>query len=219
MGGQINCSSCIHTNTDVMRVLSASHEERTPNEMRQQGQTQTTSEKTMRKSLIKMLRGKQSPPPLPDLNTGMERKVVARMEGQDLKGQIKEFYSAYSRYIVIRADTFIVKFYSAGVMETLLSIDQTGAVGVTHSIVGQDIFHFFRRHQIGNHQQDVKTPVKKAIKSGYPISLGIRLQTRRSAVFRGDESFMSHWTPLKDEHGVERWVVVTLGTLMEPATI
>lgn len=164
-------------------------------------------------SFIGFFRGKQNPPLLPDENTGMERQVLGRMVGQDLEFQLKEFYSAYSKYIVIRADTWIIKYYSAGVIETLIPNSQASGPGVARLLVGHDIFHFLKSHQLGNNQPDTRTPVRKAIKSGYPISQGIRLQTRRSAVYRGDENFMTHWTPLKNEHGVVHWVVVTLGAM------
>ncbi|KAK9797589.1 hypothetical protein SCARD494_03418 [Seiridium cardinale] len=219
MGGQINCSTTIHSNTDVMRVLSASHVEPTEEPKRQERDKTTAQQKPGRKSFLSVFnRGdKQNPPPpVPNAQTGLEQQVLDRMGGRDMKTQIKEFYSAYSKYLVVRADTFVIKFYSSGVAETLVSVGLGGGVGGGQSIAGQDVFRFFKSHQLGTNQPDVKTPVKKAIKSGFPISIGVRMQTRRSVVFRGDENFMTHWTPLKNEHGTVHWVVITLASMMGP---
>lgn len=68
-------------------------------------------------------------------------------------------------------------------------------------VAGSDVFRFFGQNMLGK-QSDYKTRVRNAIRVGSPVSTGLRLQTRRSAVFRGDESFMAHWTPLKDEKAV-----------------
>lgn len=48
-------------------------------------------------------------------------------------------------------------------------------------------------------QTEYRTRVRNAIRAGLPASTALRLQTRRSALFRGDEAFVAHWTPLKDE--------------------
>ncbi|KAH6648353.1 hypothetical protein BKA67DRAFT_661335 [Truncatella angustata] len=213
LGAQINCSTAIHSNTDVMRVLSESNEETTTKELSRQGQHVN---KLKKKTLFSIFSSdKHNKPPLPDENTGMERKLLNRIEGQDLRTQITEFYSAYSKYIVIRADTFVIGYYSSEITDSLLPTQGTGIPG-SHPSVGQDIFKFFKQYQLNTHQADFKTPVKKAIKSGYPISTEIRLQTRRSAVFRGDENFATHWTPLKNEHGAPHWVVLTLASMMGP---
>ncbi|KAI1855501.1 hypothetical protein JX266_000366 [Neoarthrinium moseri] len=210
IGGQVNCSTTVHTNVDVMRVLSMADEE--PNMEDIKNQTKRSSGKSFKpKSLLKTLGihvDEQEPPlPVPG-ETGMEQKVLDRMEGHDLRTQIREFYSAYSKYIIARADNFVIKFYSAGVTETLHPANQTGGPPV-----GQDIFRFFKQNMLA-HQSDYKNRVRNAIQSGFPISVEIRLQTRRSAMFRGDESFMTHWTPLKDEGSVVHWVVVTFAPMM-----
>lgn len=172
-------------------------------------------------------------PPLP----GLEGRVLDRMGGRDLMAQMQEFYSAYSKYIVVQAD-FSIQFYSAEIVESLVPTAGGGGGGAAAAaaeqqglphgsagpersaaaltrppVVGQDIFRYFKQHQPGPIHADFKSGIRKAIKGGMPASAGIRLQTRRSAAYRGDENFMTHWTPLKNEHGAVHWVVVTLASL------
>lgn len=80
-------------------------------------------------------------------------------------------------------------------------------------IAGSDVFRFFRQNML-NSQNDYKVRVRNAVRAGVPVSTEIRLQTRRSAVFRGDERFAAHWTPLKDEKAAVQWIVVTLAPTM-----
>jgi hypothetical protein len=225
MAGQINCSTTIHSNVEVMRMLSMSHEDEP---IHQDHQLKT---RPRRKSFFKAFRtsDRQSPPPplpppLPSLaptdDTGLEHKATERAErAGDLKAQIREFYSVYSKYMVVRAEDFTIRFFSTGVVETLVSVyEHGGAAGNGHPVVGQDIFRFLKQHQPGPIQSDFKNTVKKAIRSGLPVSIGVRLQTRRSIVYRGDENFMTHWTPMKNEHGAVHWVVITLASLTPAAT-
>ncbi len=80
-------------------------------------------------------------------------------------------------------------------------------------IAGNDIFRFFRQNMT-TPQNDYKARVRNALRQGQPISVELRLQTSRSALFRGDENFMSHWTPLKDDKTAVHWAVVTLAPVM-----
>jgi len=43
---------------------------------------------------------------------------------------------------------------------------------------------------------------------GQPISLELKLCARP---YMGIETFVLHWTPLKDEVGAVTWIVLTLG--------
>ncbi|KAF9876405.1 blue light receptor [Colletotrichum karsti] len=208
IGGQINCSTTIHSNVDVMRVLSTSTQDDTQDEtksktppLRREG-----SVPSARKAFLKALgvRVDDHGPNGVAADAGMENKLLQRMEGQGLNAQMKEFYTAYSKYLVLSYDSFIIRFYSEGVMEMLHPANNT--IGL---VTGQEIFRFFKQNMV-NHQSDYKTRVRNAIRAGSPISLEVRLQTRRSALFRGDERFMTHWTPLKDEKSAVHWVVLTL---------
>lgn len=160
-----------------------------------------------RKALLKAF-GVRIDEPKPTLgNAGMENQVLGRMEGQNLDGQMKEFYTAYSKYIVVRADTWVISFYSEGVTEVLNPANNVALM------VGQDVFRFFKQNMVGK-EMDYRSRVRNAVRMGSPISIELRLQTLRSAKFRGDERFITHWTPLKDQNAGCHWVVVTLAPTM-----
>lgn len=102
IGGQVNCSTTIHSNVDVMKVLSISSAE--PEQENESLKTaapvqpiRPSARKTFLKSLG-LMRGEGHLPPLPaNMDAGMEENVLDRMEGRDLSTQMKEFYTAYSR--------------------------------------------------------------------------------------------------------------------------
>lgn len=139
--------------------------------------------------------------------SGMEQGVLNRMEGQQLDAQMKEFYTAYSKYIVVQANTFMISYYSEGVVEALNPVNNTGLVA------GQEVFRFFKQNMISK-ETDYRSRVRTAIRAGSPISVELRLQTRRSAKFRGDEVFATHWTPLKDDKAAVHWVVIALASVI-----
>lgn len=64
-------------------------------------------------------------------------------------------------------------------------------------VAGSEVFRFLGQQMLSK-QTEYKTRVRNAIRAGMPTSTQLRLQTKRSAMFRGDESFLAHWTPLKD---------------------
>lgn len=66
-------------------------------------------------------------------------------------------------------------------------------------IAGSEVFRFLGQN-MPTKQSDYKARVRQAMRVGMPTSTPLRLQTRRSAIFRGDEPFLAHWTPLKDEN-------------------
>lgn len=248
LGGQINCSSTIHNSADVMRVLSTSKTD--GNEQSQANQNNIQPRTSFSRTLLRALglRNDNNGNSLKsaasfDVGTapgigGMEQDVLDRMEGQDLPTQIKEFYTAYSKYIVVRADSFVVHFYSQGVADVLhpmggqsnsnnnnhnsMTMLDGGSNGVGASrtsshesaMAGSDVFKFLKSCMIGSSAAaaagDYKNRVRSCVRAGHPVSVDLRLQTRRSAKFRGDEAFVVHWTPLKDERAVAHWVIVTL---------
>ncbi|KAI0120708.1 hypothetical protein BJ170DRAFT_160834 [Xylariales sp. AK1849] len=206
IGGQVNCSTTIHSKADVMRVLSVSGESDTDDEAKPvstQSHSRPSALPSARKALLKAFGVRVDEPQAVLGNSGMESEVLDRMEGKTLAGQMQEFYTAYSKYLVVRADTFLVGFYSEGVADLLNPANNAGL------IVGQEIFRFFKQNMVSK-ETDYRSRVRNAIRVGQPISVEIRLQTRRSARFRGDERFWAHWTPLKDENAASHWVVVML---------
>ena len=80
-------------------------------------------------------------------------------------------------------------------------------------IVGTEIFKFLKQNAI-SHSSEYKTRVRSSLKGGFPVSVEVHLETRRSAMFRGDEKFVTHWTPLKDEDAILTYVVVTLSPVL-----
>ena len=80
-----------------------------------------------------------------------------------------------------------------------------------NQIVGTDIFKFISNNATQS-TRDYKARVRNALKMGMAISVDIYLETRRSMVYRGDERFATHWTPVKDENAAVQYVVVTMGS-------
>lgn len=213
IGGQVNCSTTIHSNVDVLKVLSTSAaSEAEAAEVNKplppvNGQhNKTSARKTILKALGMRQNGNHAH--VPQMDAGMENGVLGRMEGQDLNSQMKEFYTAYSKYLVVRASNFVIEFYSEGIVEMLNPANMSGTM-----VAGTDVFRFFSVNMMVK-QSEYKARVRNAIRAGMPVSTELRLQTRRSAIFRGDEKFVAHWTPLKDEKAAVQWVIITVAPLM-----
>lgn len=97
----MNCSTTIHSNVDVLKVLSTSAtndadmaEVNKPLPGNPQ-HTKTSARKTILKALGMRQNGHNVH--IPQMDAGMENGVLGRMEGQDLNSQMKEFYTAYSK--------------------------------------------------------------------------------------------------------------------------
>ncbi|KAK1979886.1 hypothetical protein LZ30DRAFT_724870 [Colletotrichum cereale] len=212
LGGQINCSTTIHNNADVMRVLSASSNDDVEDKAKKPPVLhRSASAPSARKMFLKALGVKvdDNGPNSSVIDPGMESKLLHKLEGRDLDSQMKEFYTAYSKYLVVSYDSFVIRFYSEGVLEMLHPANNT--VGL---VAGQDVFRFLKQNMVNN-QADFKTRVRTGMRAGAPVGAEVRLQTRRSAQFRGDEKFMTHWTPLKDEKSAVRWIVVTMAPTVQ----
>lgn len=109
IGGQVNCSTTIHSNVDVMKVLSlsASGDVDIENESLRApaaaaaAQQQHPPRPSARRTLLRAF-GVVKPDdpiavPRAPVDTGMEEGLLGRMRGQELTAQMKEFYTAYSR--------------------------------------------------------------------------------------------------------------------------
>lgn len=103
-----------------------------------------------------------------------------------------------------------IDYYSSGIFEVL----NPAMIG-TSTAVGMNIFKFFKQSIMSRNQTDYQKRVQGALRVGSAISILLQLQTRRSAVFRGDETFAVHWTPVKDETAAVRYVVVCLSPTLE----
>jgi len=104
LGGQIDCSTTIHSCTDVLKVLSVNDDELdlqyrenggTPSMRREEAATR--QDKT-RSSFFKSWRKYKAPSLLPTRNeAGMENELLDRVGKMSFKTQIEAFYTAYSK--------------------------------------------------------------------------------------------------------------------------
>ncbi|KAL9623799.1 MAG: hypothetical protein Q9160_002030 [Pyrenula sp. 1 TL-2023] len=213
LGGQINCSTTVHSSSDVMRVLST-HEGGPDDEDTNSVMTPTSAEPVKRynnlnnlSSRLRALRGQR--PGLDDANVsreaGMEQGLVNQIERMRLKDQVDTFYTAYSKFIILSLPDFLITFYSPSFFE-MLCLSPTAAV----NFPGTNIFKLLKEHTT-NTSRDLKGKVRTAVKMGKAISVEASLMTRHSVVRSRSERCKLHWTPLKDERGAVGWCVLTVG--------
>jgi len=77
-----------------------------------------------------------------------------------------------------------------------------------NTFIDNDIFKVLNHYSPGL-PKDFKSRIKSAMQAGRAVSADVSLATRRSVVMKGSEQFATYWTPLKNEHAVVRYVVVT----------
>ena len=99
IGGQINCSTTIRSNTDVLRILSASDD---PEEAKEA--TESIRSVPPRKRTIFGFGKKESTPKLPQTTkkvevreAGMEQGLLKQIGKMDFRTQMEKFYTAYSK--------------------------------------------------------------------------------------------------------------------------
>ena len=212
LGGQINCSTTIHSRTDILKVLSMSDEVEEPPEV-DLGAQSTQNGASSRLNFFKAFRMRSNT----NMNksgeergVGMEQDLINKIEKFNFKNQMKLFHTAYSKYLVLDAQTLSIQFFSSGVVEMLL-IDPK----IDTSFLGNDIFRVLNQHSGTTVLKDFKNRVKANLKMGRAVSADINLTTKRSLLTRGSERFATHWTPLKNELGATGWVVLTLASAMQ----
>ncbi|KAL8950695.1 MAG: hypothetical protein Q9222_003281 [Ikaeria aurantiellina] len=211
IGGQINCSTTIRSNTDVLRILSMSDN---PEEDKEAVQSVKESIKPAKRGFFGLGR-KQDPPKLPSSSkrvevreAGMEQGLLKQIGGMNFRNQMEAFYTAYSKYVVISYDTFNIKWYSLGLADVLGITNRQ-----TQDFVGNNIFKFLAQHT-ATLPREFKSKVKDALKHGQAIAASIGLFTLKSLARQSDDKFFTHWTPCKDEKGVVKYVVVTLSSAL-----
>lgn len=96
LGGQINCSTTVHSYTDILRILSISDD---PNEDAEGSPVPPKTARSLksRRNRFKSfwnLNGKEK---LDVRETGMEAGLLKRIEKMSLGTQMKIFYTAYSK--------------------------------------------------------------------------------------------------------------------------
>lgn len=199
LGGQIDVSTAVHSTSDVLRILSfkADDDEDQPDVR--------TPAKPSKQSFFGTLKRSK---PIPSRTPGMENDLVEDLEKMSIRQQKEAFYSAYSKYFIVNAETMMVSFHSAGIKEMLFSARYTP----TTPIVGQDIFKFLAQHATSGLPRDYKSRVRSSVKSGAAVSVDLALSTRRTS---GSEIFATHWTPLKNDTNQVAFLVLTLGSLQD----
>ncbi|KAG7005598.1 hypothetical protein G7Y79_00019g047780 [Physcia stellaris] len=210
IGGQINCSTTIRSNTDVLRILSLSDDP----EDDVDAQRSVHNIKPAKRSFFGFGK-KETTPNMPTSTKrvevregGMEQGLLKQIEKMNFRTQMEAFYTAYSKYLVIKYSDFTIQFYSLGVVEVL---------GITNKnskdFVGNNVFKFLAQYTTSL-PREYKSKIKDALKAGQAISASISLFTLQSLARRGDDKFFTHWTPTKDENGAVKYVVVTLSSSM-----
>ena len=79
---------------------------------------------------------------------------------------------------------------------------------VDTTFVGSDIFRALTPYTPAHALKTFRERVRASVLAGRAISAELQLSTRRSMMMRGNERFVSHWTPLKDEGQRLKYVVV-----------
>ncbi|KAL8736301.1 MAG: hypothetical protein Q9166_000456 [cf. Caloplaca sp. 2 TL-2023] len=210
IGGQVNCSTTIRSNTDVLRILSMSD---APEEDKESALSLKGPKPTKRRFFG--FGKKEITPKLPASSkkvevreAGMEPGLLKQIEKMNFRNQMEAFYTAYSKYLVISYDSFVIQFYSAGIADILGITNRTN-----QGFVGNNVFKFLGQHT-ATLPREFKYKVKDALKTGQAISASINLFTLRSLARHGDDKFYTHWTPCKDEKGAVKYVVVTLSSAL-----
>lgn len=113
LGGQINCSTTIHSYTDILRILSLSDD---PSEEDEQDRPKTSKALKQRKNPFRFLLGDRKYK-LDVRETGMEHGLLKKIEKMSLGSQMKLFYTAYSKVpcrepVRLRDALTVIRLYS-----------------------------------------------------------------------------------------------------------
>ncbi|KAI9832200.1 MAG: hypothetical protein M1826_002204 [Phylliscum demangeonii] len=206
IGGQINCSTTVHSYTDILRILSTSDD---PNEDQETMPSLAKAPRSLRsrrhrfKSFWNLAaREKQ----MEVREAGMEAGLVKHIEKMSLGSQMKIFYTAYSKYLVLDCEHLHIRFHSRAVVEIL------APMGPLHTpFIGRDVFRVLSECAIAP-PRNFKSDVKKSVGSGLALSVTLRLAMPRANANDpvGDQTYVTHWTPLKDDQGTVTFIVLTL---------
>lgn len=244
LGGQINCSTTIHSYTDVLKVLSVNDDELDELEEITRLKSPTPSVKgrktsvsgKVRSSFFKSFRKYNAVPMVRVQDEpGMEPELLNRLGKLTFKTQVEAFYTAYSKYLVMQYNPqtqyLHIKHYSPGVIDMLgLNLPNGGIA----PIFNKDIFKILAEHSSSTSSSTsraFKDTVRNAIRNGAAVSVDTGLLTgyeerkekrgtlkgmfnsggkEEGGLVRVEEKYVTHWTPLKDEDGRPKWVVLTI---------
>ncbi|KAG9244351.1 hypothetical protein BJ878DRAFT_73911 [Calycina marina] len=191
VGGQINCSTTIHSRGDILKVLSASDDEiesmddmkrHRPASVKSQYSTTQKTKSSFFKSFRKYSPASSSS--VRGVNTsieaGMEKGLVSALGKLNFGTQIEAFYTAYSKYLVLsynpKASELLIKHYSVGVIDILgLNLPNGGIAPIFH----KDIFKILGEHspQSSSQAKSFKETVRGAIRSGKAVSVELGMMT------------------------------------------
>ncbi|KAG0649428.1 Root phototropism 1 [Hyphodiscus hymeniophilus] len=191
LGGQINCSTTIHSCSDILKVLSVNDEEldqqeelgrnKPPSIRSQQAKAQIKP----RSNFFKSFR-KYSPNTLPTTKlsvkdeAGMEPELVNRLGKLSFKTQVEAFYTAYSKYLVLaynrQTQYLTIQHYSPGVIDMLGLNLPNGSIA---PIFNKDIFRILVEHSPPSTSvaKNFKTRVRDSISRGKAVSIELAMLT------------------------------------------
>jgi phototropin len=104
LGGQINCSTTIHSCSDILRLLSMSDDaDAVDDPYLSSGTTGKPAQASGLNGFFKSLRGKNSEK-FSDSprEAGMEQNLINKIERMNFKDQMDAFYTAYSKVCPLR---------------------------------------------------------------------------------------------------------------------
>ncbi|KAF4631866.1 hypothetical protein G7Y89_g6263 [Cudoniella acicularis] len=238
LGGQINCSTTIHSCTDVLKVLSVNDDEldrmdklaskNKPSSLKSRDNSSVKTRNSFFKSFRKYNGSEPGRRVIIRDEAGMEAELLNRVGKLSFKTQVEAFYTAYSKYLVMDYNsilqTLLIQHYSPGVIDMLcLNLPNGGIV----PIYNKDIFKVLSDHASSSSSSSIsrtfKQTVRDALARGRAVSVEAGLLTGfaerkgggwfcgdRERLMRVEEGYVTHWTPLKDEEGRVRWVVLTI---------
>ncbi len=218
LGGQINCSTTIHSYTDVLRVLSFNEEAEEANDagtasIRSQASASRLGEPSSRSDFFKSWRKYQAThhPGMKKINVrddpGMENELVDKLGKLDFTTQVEAFYTAYSKYLVMSWDAItrelLVEHYSTGVIDMLgLNLPNGGTVPV----FGKDIFRVLLEYSSPSSSvaKAVRGTVIGALKELRAVSVEVGLLTGLEEKKKKKSGFFSSGSSSRTEDGWKR---------------
>ncbi|KUJ16946.1 uncharacterized protein LY89DRAFT_616615 [Mollisia scopiformis] len=240
LGGQINCSTTIHSCTDVLRVLSVNDDELDKlDEMARNKPPSVRSQPSNygpkpRSAFFKSWR-KYNASSLPTSSkvrvreeAGMEQELIKRVGKLSFRTQVEAFYTAYSKYVIMtwnpQTQGLSIQHYSPGIIDMLCLNLPNGSIA---PIYNKDIFKVLSEHTSSASSSSAakafRYSVRESLKVGKAVSVETGLLTgfeerkgtgwfggKDEGMRRVEERYVTHWTPLKDEEGRVRWVVLSI---------
>ncbi|KAL3427484.1 blue light receptor [Phlyctema vagabunda] len=237
IGGQVDVSTTVHNCTEVLKVLGQNVDDgderaslKSANGRGNSSADGSHTSGSRRSSFFKSFRSPSTSPRIGvNKDAGMEGELINRVGKMNIRTQIEAFYTAYSKYIVMTYTAsssgagMSISHYSPGVIDMLCLNLPNGAVA---PIFHKDIFKVLAEHSASSSiTKGFKQIVRAKLHIGNPVSVELGLLTGYEEVKRGgtfsrghgdivfrrtEQKYVSHWTPLKDEGGAVKWVVLTI---------